>query len=367
MLFRIHRDTPKCEVLEKLNEELLHFLEAAIDSEAFGPHLFSNATSVCNTNEKTNKKFENLWQTLRDSSPEFRASLHQQVQSKQTIEDYFTDKGCQFPEIRDDAILEALKTLCGHLYYNTKTYSSLEDECDQGGIDNHFERFRSSNGNVCCVCGTELLAQERANTSGGQNQWRSDYDHLLGYKKYPVYAVHPLNLLPTCRTCNQKAKGTKELLTKKQTDGTDLRRLAFYPYSEATGTAASHLEIILNDQDSITPQIEISWSTTDSSTLEKLEAWDEVYQIRSRIVGGLCNLAEWLDALLKPRDEDDFRQQIERHATVTGQSARTIEWSFWKTSICSWLNSNGANVRDRIWSMIEVSRDDQAAQELFEI
>ena len=60
-----------------------------------------------------------------------------------------------------------------------------------------------------------------------REQWRGPYDHLLAKDHYPLYGIHPKNLLPICHTCNSKAKHAKDLLIK---DGN--RRLSFSPWSE---------------------------------------------------------------------------------------------------------------------------------------
>lgn len=58
------------------------------------------------------------------------------------------------------------------------------------------------------------LAAFRAGIVDGE-QWRADYDHQLCKSKYPIFAVHPDNLIPLCDVCNQDAKKRKIFLSIK--------------------------------------------------------------------------------------------------------------------------------------------------------
>src|SRR5690606_32622586 len=124
---------------------------------------------------------------------------------------------------------EAFKLLAAHLYGATKDLQPIINAAGGVNIHEHFEAFRMEtlNGNICKACGMRELAPFRANI-GVENQWRADYDHQLCKSKYPLFAVHPDNLIPLCDVCNQDAKKAKDLFRHK--DGTD--RLAFYPYNE---------------------------------------------------------------------------------------------------------------------------------------
>jgi len=55
---------------------------------------------------------------------------------------------------------------------------------------------------------------------------------LLSKDEFPIFAVHPDNLVPICETCNSKAKLAKSLITKKQKDRPDERRFCIFPFVE---------------------------------------------------------------------------------------------------------------------------------------
>ncbi|MEW3697720.1 hypothetical protein QOZ28_31825, partial [Pseudomonas aeruginosa] len=72
------------------------------------------------------------------------------------------------------------------------------------------------------------LAAFRASVPEGE-QWRADFDHQLCKSKYPLFAVHPDNLIPLCSVCNQDAKKAKDLFIREN----DQPRNTFYPYTES--------------------------------------------------------------------------------------------------------------------------------------
>ena len=61
---------------------------------------------------------------------------------------------------------------------------------------------------------------------------REDVDHFLPKSKYPVLAVHPLNLVPLCKTCNQDYKGERDSISDIDVAVSDVTSLEhiFHPY-----------------------------------------------------------------------------------------------------------------------------------------
>jgi len=139
------------------------------------------------------------------------------------------------------------------------------------------------NHNICCVCGTELLAQYRADVDE-DDQWRGPYDHLFPKDKYPIYAIHPDNLLPICHTCNSKAKGAKDLLFDEHKQ----RRVCFYPYNET----AHQLVAVCLEQKDMNLTFRTVLENSDPEIQEKLDTWDSVYRIRQRVDGNFTALIE---------------------------------------------------------------------------
>jgi hypothetical protein len=62
---------------------------------------------------------------------------------------------------------------------------------------------------------------------------REDIDHFFGKSKYPFLAIHPLNLTPLCKTCNQTSyKGQKDAILDQDPEVADVTTLnhIYHPY-----------------------------------------------------------------------------------------------------------------------------------------
>ena len=65
--------------------------------------------------------------------------------------------------------------------------AGVNDVLTEDGYENDF----------CPICGVNLV---------------NTMDHFIPQKGYPLFAVHPLNLIPSCDTCN---KGKSDNITDK--------------------------------------------------------------------------------------------------------------------------------------------------------
>lgn len=194
------------------------------------------------------------------------SALHQR--QKQALKDALTlnrapcaflaDRAEPLPYI-PDAVFPALKALAVHLFQRTAKLKGVEQACGEC-IDDHYARFRHGNapgnGNVCCVCGTEYLAQVRADENDSE-QWRGPYDHLLAKDLYPLYGVDPKNLLPICNTCNSKAKLGKDLVLKN-----GFRRLSFSPWTELA--SLQEIEVIVDDANDLFPRVVVNLRSAEA-------------------------------------------------------------------------------------------------------
>jgi hypothetical protein len=216
---------------------------------------------------------------------------------------------------------------------------------------------------LCQVCGTELLAQPRADI-GDNPQWRAAYDHLLCKTKHPAYGIHPDNLLPLCYTCNSKAKGVKELLIKKQ--GNHLvRRLSFYPQTESCMDVVTAK--LIEREASLS--LSIDWEVNDPDYQEKMVAWDEVYQVKSRAEGIDADIILKInDDCDQPVDIHDFKAQVRRKARApSNRVLRTEPMKFWRYKLYEWLYGQGDDLIESIWDMICQRRDDEHYREEYGI
>ena len=333
MLFALSPNSPRCDVFRELNTELLYFLETSILQSVFDRHLFTNTgvgtacwnnTQVNNPQAKsklTRDKFESLHTELHNEVESSRRRLYEVALNNQVLNDFFASPNRDLLSFLSSNTLRELKALTTHLYCSTKSLQGVIRACESD-INQHFEAFRNTEGYVCKCCGMQQLSAVRANIPEEQ-QWRSDYDHQLCKSKYPLFSVHPDNLIPLCDICNQDAKKAKDLFTNPQGQ---LRHF-FYPYSES---AHAYIELELTALDDPEPIISVKWSTTEPATVEKLDAWDEVYQIKNLVEGKLRSFELCILDEINPIDFCHLNSQIRDKARPlhTSTLARK-EWAFW--------------------------------------
>ncbi|MBU0417974.1 hypothetical protein, partial [Acinetobacter baumannii] len=267
MLFKLHPRTPRFQVFVLLNQELIYFLNKSIKQKTFGKGLFSrkpvgracwsNVKSSPEKNDLTRDKFQKLFENLKNETEVARKQLHQIAVDNQDLSSFFLKPNPALLDFLLPKTFEAFKVLAAHLYGSTKDLQPIIDAASGVDIHSHFETFRTDtlNGNICKACGMEKLAPFRANI-GVENQWRADYDHQLCKSKYPLFAVHPDNLIPLCEVCNQDAKKAKDLFVAEDAG----LRYCFYPFTEE---AHSYVSLKIENLRDPIPNVKVRWNTTD--------------------------------------------------------------------------------------------------------
>ena len=368
MLFPLNPQTQQCAVFDLLNNELLHFLEASITANSFSQNLFTvfqfeNETlpSVCWSNEPTRSKFSTLWEKLPVDAAG-RQQLFDDVSAAQDISSYFSDVNKPLPALSPDELYTAFKELTTHLFTRTK---DLEGAKNQSGssIEQHYQAHVVSNGNshLCFICGTALLSQNRFDLSD-DDQWRSDYDHLLCKDKYPVFGVHPGNFIPTCHICNSKAKGARDLL---KCEGP--RRTAFYPlppsqdacefYAQISIEGLNIDELVASGWDS--PLVaNVDFNSAPAHLTGKIDVWSGVYQVPLRVKEKIISdFYERVSSdLLAPQSFDDFKSLLHRRVNQTPADIRKAEWRFWWQGVYEFMNNQSDDFLQVIWSLIDWKR-----------
>lgn len=228
-----------------------------------------------------------------------------------------------------------LKNSVIHLFDKTAKLVKVEEISGESVAD-YCHRYASDwlsggNGNVCSVCGTEELNHIRYGIAT-KKQWRASIDHLLAEASYPLIALDPKNLLPVCYTCNSKAKHGKDLLHDKESGD---RRICFDPWIEGAERYVG-VSVINNF---LTPEVVISWNSVDPVINQKLETWDTVYQIKSRIKGKFSSLPENLLRDLKIYNISDFRDSITASANRYAAVKRSEPYNYWRKLIYCALES----------------------------
>lgn len=341
MLFSVAYDSPRFQVFTSLNRELLYFIENSIPDGIFCRELFSVGAigKACWDNARahnpransdlTQDKFAVLYAELQKMDVAERRQLYEVCNNNQDLALFFAQPQRDLLDFLPATCLNALKNLASHLYCATKDLQPIIDACAGVNINAHFHSFRDVNGNVCKACGMSLLSPIRANIPEEQ-QWRADYDHQLCKSKYPIFAVHPDNLIPLCDICNQDAKKSKDLFVCQAGNA----RSSFHPYVDS---ANQYVDIQIDFLKDPEPRITVVCSTEDADIVRNLETWDDIYEIKNLVEGRFRNLEEVILNEINPIDYGHMRAQVaDKARPLQEQTLKTKEWAFWyhKLFIC---------------------------------
>lgn len=328
MLFPIRPGLEHSKVFDGLNRFLRELMMAALEGRGVDPHnvLPPGLHAAVNGNPATRDLADSLHGALVALNQEQKDALRGELLFDLAPCNFLTDRALALPSIPETAFPH-LKALAVHLYQRTAKLAGVEVACSEC-IDDHYARFRATaapgNGNVCCVCGTESLAQVQAGVDAN-DQWRGPYDHLLAKDDYPLFGVHPGNLLPICHTCNSKAKLAKDLLHKN-----GHRRLSFSPWAECALPAEIQVTI---DRSDILPRVVVNLQSDAADRQEKLDTWNEVYRIKERVEGEFVALREKVAEDVTPNSEESFRTGLEQRARAKAQACRTTPFNYWRARV----------------------------------
>jgi len=360
MLLPIKPTTTRALIFTALNEELGAFLHGCVDSPHFTEGLFTDQLrDAIWGNELTKSKFKNLWQAFQQLTLEERGQFAREFDNCQFIQRYYDDRTYPVPAIPPQ-ISEEFDSLAKHLFSNTAGLIGVVTGCGET-LYQYLKSFRDVNGNVCCFCGSSELVQYRAGVDVDE-QWRAANDHLLAKDIYPIFSVHPDNLVPTCETCNGKAKLAKDLLVRKAVGRPDERRLCLYPLTEPV---YEDVEIVV-EQGEMGLETRTNFRTTDPDKLEKIDTWDDVYRIKERVEGKFIDLAVLVDSDCPSNDLDEFTETLRKKAISYLNNARVEGWNFWKARLYEWLHNHN-DVLVQLWDNIQAKRADVDAAAVYGI
>ncbi|HHZ6872719.1 TPA: hypothetical protein ACWLT0_003898 [Pseudomonas aeruginosa] len=285
-------------------------------------------------NEPTRAHLQAVRDVIDATDTNIRYELYLAFQEVTSVRQLFSDQTLAIPE-PPEAVTAELKKLAAHLFERTSKLADITRACGES-IKDHYSRYSADpapgNGNVCGMCATELLSQRRSYISANE-QWRAPYDHLLAKEKYPQFGVDPDNLLPTCHTCNSKAKLAKDLLHNSEGD----RRICFDPWVEhAHGKVILRIDFDLID---LTPKVSLFMTPADVAEQEKLETWNDVYRIKERIDGEFITLREKLAEDLDPSSLENFKRSIESKKIIKMSAARLTPYNYWRSLLYAALTN----------------------------
>lgn len=325
MLLPIRAGLPPSAVFSGLNSLMQELLVASCAGRAIDainlPHGLWDAVQ---DNKPTLARLQSVEDAIAATNPDVRYELYLAFRGAENNLLFLGNSTSIIPEL-PEAVAAELKKLAAHLFENTSKLVGVTRACGETVMD-HYNRYSADlppgNGNVCGICATELLAQ-RQHHIAAEEQWRAPYDHLLAKDKYPQFGVDPNNLLPTCHTCNSKAKLAKDLI--RNTAG--VRRICFNPWSEnAHGQVALQIEFL-----DISPLATWTMTPIDPINQQKLTTWNEVYKIKERIEGEFLSLREKLAEDLDFEDLPAFKSSIEHRAKINIRYARLTPFNYWRS------------------------------------
>lgn len=167
-----------------------------------------------------------------------------------------------------------IKAVCNNLYTECLGRKAFTDR--YGNLKSHYDDIvvRDSR---CRLCGFNNKLETK------DSDYRDDFDHYLPKGIYPFVSVNFFNLVPTCSTCNQKYKKTKDTILYR-----GVRKKAFYPYSN--DIYEIQISVSLNSPDimSLSPE-DINISLKCEGHDEEVRNWDRVYGIKKRYKAYYCD------------------------------------------------------------------------------
>jgi len=361
MLFKIHPDLPQSQVFDGLNRFLKETMVAALEGRAVNDgNLPVGMCAALAANPPTRDAVGALVASLEALEQSQKNALLNSLAPDTDPCTFLCDRNIPLPDI-PDLVLPPLKKLAAHLFQRTSKLSGVEHVCGER-VDDHFSRFRQNsppgNGNVCCACGTQYLAQIQAGLDDNE-QWRGPYDHLLAKDKYPQFGVHPRNLIPICDTCNSKAKLAKDLLLS---DG--VRRLSFLPWTEHALT--TEIRVSISEIDGLLPRVVVDFIATDQHRQEKLNTWDAVYKIKARVEGEFTDLREKVAEDVSVSSRQSFLESLDTQAQAKLTASRRTPFSYWRSRVYQALGTMPPDSQEAFRSAIAESMPSRAEiEELF--
>jgi len=349
MLLPINPQNATALIFKALNDELLHFLEASIDNDNFSNALFTDSLGqILHANNATKLKFKALHEKIHSkfNTLSDRNSFADLIISNQDIERYFYNTNSVPPEI-PTAVTKELGDLTVHLYSKSSGLVGVISQCAEA-LHNHYHEFTRINSFTCPCCGAAELIQFNGDINAS-NSWRGPYDHLLPKSKYPQYAVHPNNLLPTCTICNSYAKRMKNPVIECLTEMPCKSPYPFNPISCVKDKVRLEYP----------PELRIVKHVVlcDDNT-EECKTWKRLYDTTSRIQSKYKG--EILNLIIQDNPSENAQQlksQIEAKASQSIVRTSLGPWRFWDKKLYQYMVTQSDKYFEAIWDQIQEAQN----------
>ena len=283
-------DHPCCQMQEVVEA----FFQNSIDETVFSVVLFPDwfrptlDGATCTVDEEFERVHTLLHAVGMDEGG--RRQIYEQLQLTNRIHD-LCDGGLPIPNSVvnwKSALGKAINALMERLYGSLDLVVFRRGASKTKPTKELYSEFIELNKYVCPFCGIGKYK----NTRGVR---REDFDHYLHRSGYPLAAANMRNLVPSCGTCNQDYKGSKDILA----DGA-----AFYPYAE---TPEMSIDVTCNNFPSLTDfddegqwSVAVSLAVPDETAIPKMKAWDRVYGIVGRLENEIQEFCEeWMEDVIE--------------------------------------------------------------------
>ncbi|WP_299339196.1 hypothetical protein [uncultured Psychroserpens sp.] len=167
----------------------------------------------------------------------------------------------------------AIHDLYKYMYYQlpqTKIFKSI-----YGELIDHYKALKNATRiKMCPFCGLEPIKPLKSKV-------KQTYDHYLALSEYPFHGICTKNYVPTCRTCNEDYKHSKDshYLNPQRT----IRRKLFYPYGTYNYQVTLNLlNISLDNTNLKINNCNVSVNCSDSTLQNEVNSWIDIYEINTR-------------------------------------------------------------------------------------
>lgn len=282
-----------------MQEIIERFFRESILSTEYGMHLFPIwYRDSLNNSDALNAEFENVFNDLQTENQNTRQRVYDQVINNNNLEEICNDINFQIDEAinwENQLGIKIRSLLKDRLYHALDHAVFRPTGCTLKPKKSYYNRFIGVNKYVCPFCGMEKYPNRRGKA-------RSDFDHYFDKGTYPLLAANTKNLIPMCDLCNQNYKGIKDIISNN-----GHRTIAFYPYGDIPNI--DFRINCINEPDELDDKgtWDVILQSDDANITQKIENWNRIFQIKTRIVEEIEELNEdWM----KKFYEDCFTEEL---------------------------------------------------------
>jgi len=190
---------------------------------------------------------------------------------------------------------------------------------------------------------------------------REDIDHFFTKSRYPLWAIHPLNLTPFCKICNQSYKGQKDAIYDQDSTVADVLspENIYHPYLRP---ARGEIDVVVElDPLSNKPHLKLKTKVNDPINQSRLHSLNYLLRLESRWNGDLQQerLQEPIKSYLiystyeerdiaVPLDENYLYQKLDTISSTIARSIGKMIGYLPASAYARWLSSDTTAQAERV-------------------